>query len=143
MIFTESVKKRFSTPTHIQDQSKLATAHIHLSIGNEEQAQELIDSVLKDGKNSDLDARTLKLASSVMKANGKLAIAEKLLENAADKVDNDPILMAEIYEQLNIGVTQEQRKEAALKNKVGIQHYTNNELEEAADILRKASEIKQ
>ena len=137
----ESVKKRFSTQTNIQEQSKLATANIHISIGNQEQAQELIDSVLKDEQNKDLDSRTLKLASSVMKASGESEIAEKLLERAADKVENDPSLMAEIYDQLNKDVTQEQRKKAALKNKAGIQHYTNNELEQAITVLRQASEM--
>jgi tetratricopeptide (TPR) repeat protein len=135
---TESIKKRFSTHPNIQDQSKLATAHIHLSLGNEEEAQALIDSVLKEEHINDLDTRTLKIASSVIKASGNTKLAEQLLEKAADKAENDPSLIAEIYEQLNRDITTEERKEAALKNKAGIQHYTNNELEQAVAILHQA-----
>lgn len=134
----ESVKKRFSTQPNIRDQSKLATAQIHIAIGNEEQAQALIDSVLKDEHLEDLDARTLKLASSVLKANGNSDLSETLLEKAADIIENDPILIAEIYEQLNKDITHEHRKLAALKNKAGIQFYTNNELEQSANLLRQA-----
>jgi tetratricopeptide (TPR) repeat protein len=137
----ESVKKRFSLQTNIQDQSKLATANIHFAIGNEEQAQEIIDSVLKNEHIDELDARTLKLASSVIKAIGNSSLAEQILEKAADKVENDPILIAEIYEQLNRDITIEERKEAALKNKAGIQHYTKNELEQAVAVLRQALNI--
>tara|TARA_R110001599_G_C12233814_1_gene658233 strand:+ start:645 stop:2258 length:1614 start_codon:yes stop_codon:yes gene_type:complete len=137
----ESVKKRFSTQTNIEAQSKLASAHIHLSIGNDEQAQEIIKQVLNEEKIKALDARTLKLASTVMKVTGDSNSAEKLLEKAADKVENDPSLIAEIYEQLNKDVTQEQRKDAALKNKAGIEYYAKNELEQAVAVLRQASEI--
>tara|TARA_R110001592_G_scaffold175466_5_gene414749 strand:- start:73030 stop:74643 length:1614 start_codon:yes stop_codon:yes gene_type:complete len=137
----ESVKKRFSTQTNVQDQSKLATAKIHLSLGNKEEAQALIESVLKDDHINSLDARTLKIASSVIKASGNSDLAEQLLEKAADKAENDPSLIAEIYEQLNRDITLEERKEAALKNKTGIQHYTNNKLEQAAAVLRQALDI--
>lgn len=138
---TESVKRRFSSQANIRDQSKLATAHIHISMGNDEEAQALINSVLKEEHINALDARTLKLASSVIKETGNVALAEQLLEKAADKAENDPDLIADIYEQLNRDITQEQRKEAALKNKAGIQHYTNNELKEAIAVLRDALSI--
>tara|TARA_R110002072_G_scaffold172728_3_gene327017 strand:+ start:42001 stop:43617 length:1617 start_codon:yes stop_codon:yes gene_type:complete len=138
---TESVKRRFSSQANIRDQSKLATAHIHISMGNNEEAQALINSVLKEEHVNDLDARTLKLASSVIKETGNTDLAEQLLEKAADKAENDPDLIADIYEQLNRDITQEQRKEAALKNKAGIQHYTNNELKEAITVLRDALSI--
>ena len=110
-------------------------------MGNNEEAQALINSVLKEEHVNDLDARTLKLASSVIKETGNTDLAEQLLEKAADKAENDPDLIADIYEQLNRDITQEQRKEAALKNKAGIQHYTNNELKEAITVLRDALSI--
>jgi tetratricopeptide (TPR) repeat protein len=135
---TESIKKRFSTHPNIQNQSKLAAAHIHLSLGNEEEAQALIDSVLREENINNLDARTLKIASAVIKASGNTNLAEQLLERAADKAENDPSLITEIYEQLNRDITIEERKDAALKNKTGIQHYTNNELEQAVAILHQA-----
>lgn len=137
----ESVKRRFSSQANIRDQSKLATAQIHISMGNTEEAQELIDTVLKDEHINELDARTLKLASSVIKETGNLSLAEELLEKAADKAEHEPSLIAEIYEQLNKDITVEERKEAATKNKAGIQHYSNNELEQAIAVLHQALDI--
>lgn len=137
----ESIKKRFSTQANIQDQSKLASAHIHLTLGNTDEANTLIDSVLKDANIEKLDARTLKIASSVIRASGNSQWAEQLLEKAADKVEKDPALISEIYDQLNRDISSEQRKEAALKNKEGIQFYSNNQLEQAIAILKQALEL--
>jgi len=85
-----------------------------------------------------LDARTLKLASSVIKETGDNKLAEQLLEEAADKAENNPALISEIYEQLNSDITLEERKKAATQNKAGIKHYSNNELEQAVSVLRQA-----
>lgn len=134
----ESVKKRFSSHVNIKDQSKLATANLHLSMGNEEEAKELMASVLTTENLKTLDARTLKLASSVIKETGDNKLAEQLLEEAADKAENNPALISEIYEQLNSDITLEERKKAATQNKTGIRHYSNNELEQAVSVLRQA-----
>lgn len=134
----ESVKKRFSMQENIQTQSKLATAHIHINLGNKEEATEILNTIIAEDKLKELDARTLKIASSVVKTTGEDELAESILEMAADKVKDDPILIADIYEQLNKDISLVQRKDAAIKNKQGIQHYANNQLEQATEILREA-----
>lgn len=138
---TESLKKRFSVQPHIQDQSKLASAQLHLSLGNKEEAEKIIDSVLTEDKLSAFDAKTLKVASSVIKATGDTSRAEQLLESAADRVDKDPDLIAEIYEQLNQDISLEQRKKASVKNKEGIQHYAKNDFEKATAVLHQAIKL--
>ncbi len=137
----ESIKKRFSTQANVNDQSKLASAQIHLALGNTEEANAIIETVLTEEKIETYDAKTLKIASSVVKASGKEDRAEQLLIKAADKAENDPLLIAEIYDQLNRDISLEQRKEAALKNKEGIQFYSNNQLEQATAILKQALEL--
>ncbi len=138
---TESVKKRFSTQTNIQDQSKLAGAYLHWSLGDSDTANSLIEAVLTPEHIDELDPRTLKIAAKVVQATGNSVLSEQLLEKAADQSKHDPKLIAEIYEQLNKHITTEDRIEAAMKNKAGIQHYSDNQLDEAITILKDALKL--
>lgn len=138
---TDSVKKRFSTQANIQEQSKLVSAQLHFIQGDSEQAKSILDALLTEDNLQNFDAKTLKVAASVVKTTGNTLLSEQLLERAADKVENDPALISDIYEQLNKDISFEQRKEAALKNKEGIKLYTDNQLEQAVACLREALNI--
>jgi len=132
----EKANKRFSAQENIETQSKLVTANIKGIIGNTDEAQAILDDVLSDQPEQDLDARTLRVASSALLTMGDTQRAESLLEQAADQAKGDEELVSRIYEQLNQGISLNQRKEAAQKNKQGIKLYSEGNLEASITSLR-------
>ncbi len=132
--------KRFSSKAHIKDQSKLVSANIHATIGNLDEAQNIFDEVMNAESNSEvkLDAKSIQIAATTLASLGKPEEAEDLLEQAADLAQGDDELVSSIYDQLNTDITSENRKKAAVMNKQGIKLYSDGDIENSAQNLRKA-----
>ena len=118
-------KKRFSTCLHIEDQAKLVSANVNAIIGNHKEAQELFESVMGTGNLydlPDLDAKSYKIAAQALTSLGKQTQAEQLLERAADIAAGDLELVSDIYDQLNVGITEDHRQQTPLINKKHNKH---------------------
>jgi len=132
--------KRFTSRSHIDDQSKLVSANIHATIGNTEKAQSIFDKVMtgKSEQDKPLDAESVQIAATTLSSLGKQDDAESLLEQAADLALGDDELIASIYNQLNTNITDKNKKQAATINKQGIKLYSDGMIEQSAENLRKA-----
>lgn len=134
----EKSKKHFASNCQIDTQSKLVQARINATVGNTEEAQQLYDAAMASGALSELDASTIKIAAHTMSSLGHSDQADLLLEQAADKAGDDDELIADIYEQLNKGINNDNREQAAQINKKGIKLYADSKIGQAAEELRQA-----
>lgn len=132
--------KRFASTSHIKDQSKLVSANIHATIGNTEEAQAIFDEVMigRSELEIPLDAESIQIAATTLSSLGKDNDADIRLEQAADLADGNDVLVASIYDQLNIDISDKNKKQAATINKQGIKLYSDGMIELAAENLRKA-----
>lgn len=132
--------KRFASKAYIDNQSKLVSANIHATLGNVDKAQSIFNEIMTSESEQviQLDAESIQIAATTLSSLGKEDEAENLLEQAADLAEGDDKLVASIYDQLNTSITDQDRKEAASINKVGIKLYSEGDIEQSAINLRKA-----
>lgn len=133
-------KKRFSGVDHIEEKAKLMAASVNATLGNIEEAKELFDSVMADEDRDlpKLDPNAYQLAAQALTSMGQTEEAESMLEQAADMAKGNDALVSDIYDQLNGGITIENRQKAMLINKKGIKLYNEGKTKEAASELRMA-----
>lgn len=131
-------KRRFESIPFIEQQATLASANLKAILGETEEAQAILNTLLPGSTPPDLDSQTFQIAAEVYAQLGDNNRAEELLEHAADIAEGDFVRISSIYDQLNSKITLEDRQQAASMNKQGIKLYEAGNVEAAAAQLRKA-----
>lgn len=132
--------KRFSSQDEIKEQTQLVSANVYARIGQEDEAKRIIDEMLGTDESTlpNFEPETFQVAAQALETLGDTTRAEKLLEHAADLAAANTELVSDIYDQLNQGIGNEARQQAAKINKLGIKLYNEGNIEDAAQELKRA-----
>ena len=132
--------KRFSSQDEIKEQTQLVSANVYARIVQEDEAKRIIDEMLGTDESTlpNFEPETFQVAAQALETLGDTTRAEKLLEHAADLAAANTELVSDIYDQLNQGIGNEARQQAAKINKLGIKLYNEGNIEDAAQELKRA-----
>lgn len=135
----DKVKKRFKQP-EISTQVKLVDACVKVILGDDELAERVLEEVATERLRiqDDFEVDTLQVLAKTYRAVGRNEDADKTLEDAADLVAANSEELDDIYDQLNKGISQEDKVKAASINRKGIKLYQEGDIDAAAQELRMA-----